>query len=312
MAVSNINQTYNSAFGDQQVEKGGINDVNIDDFLKIMITELQNQDPLNPLENDELIAQIGQLRSVGATEKLTETLDSVLLGQNIASATNLIGAEIDAISDDNQRVRGVVEKVSVAGGKPKLHLDLNPRATISDETGELEEGQYEYLVVWTQNGVLQGVNPLQDATGQKIRIEADGGAVQLSNLPETSVPKHVYRREVGSDDYHLVGSIADGKSATFLDTVSNDDLSPLVLSGTPTMVTPNRKFTVSLKNVGEIRPPLTLAPTTPATPTTPAAPTNPTDDDDDPARPAYRPPVRPDDAIRTPYRPPLRGEATEN
>ncbi len=69
-----------------------LNDVNIDDFLKLMIAELQNQDPLNPLDNDELVAQIGQIRSVGATEKLTDTLDSVLLGQNISSATNLIGA----------------------------------------------------------------------------------------------------------------------------------------------------------------------------------------------------------------------------
>jgi flagellar basal-body rod modification protein FlgD len=303
MAVAGINPTYNAAFDDQQVESGGINDVNIDDFLKIMITELQNQDPLNPLENDELIAQIGQIRSVGATEKLTETLDSVLLGQNIASATNLIGAEIDAISDDNQKVTGVVDKISVAGGKPKLHLDLNPRATISNETGEMDEGQYEYLVVWTQKGVLQGVDPLANATGKKIRVEADGGAVQLSNLPETSVAKHVYRREVGSEDYHLVGSIADGKKATFLDTVSNDDLSPLVLGETPTMVTPNRKFTVSLNNVGEIRPPAKLAATAPTTPTTPTD-----DDDDDPARTTYRPPVRPDDALRSTYRPPARGE----
>ena len=94
-----------------------------------MLAKLQNQDPLNPLENDELIAQISQIREVGATEQLTEILSAVLLGQNIASATNLIGADIDAISDDNQRASGIVSRVSVSGGSPKLHLDLGPQSS---------------------------------------------------------------------------------------------------------------------------------------------------------------------------------------
>src|SRR3989304_7873385 len=81
-----------------------LNDLKLDTFLKLMITELQNQDPLNPMENDKMLAQISEMRQIGATDKLTSTLDSVLLGQNIASATNLIGAEVDAISDDNQKV----------------------------------------------------------------------------------------------------------------------------------------------------------------------------------------------------------------
>lgn len=253
MAIPGV-QTYNQSFAKQQNGSGGINDVDIDDFLKLMITELQNQDPLNPLENDQLIAQIGQIRQVGASEKLTNTLDSVLLGQNIASATNLIGAEIDAVSDDNEKVTGTVEKVSVANGEPKLHLDLNPRATESSEDGDLEKGDYQYLVVWTDANQLLGVDPLASKDG-KISIDKDGSAVQLSNLPVTTVPKHVYRRAVGEEDYHLVGSLAEGKTGSFLDTVSNGDLSDQVLGGTPQMVTQSRSFTVSLKNVGEIRPP---------------------------------------------------------
>jgi flagellar basal-body rod modification protein FlgD len=297
MAIPGVNQTFNSGFEQQQVQAGGINDVDIDDFLKIMITELQNQDPLNPLENDELIAQISQIRSVGATEKLTETLDSVLLGQNIASATNLIGAEIDALSDDNQKVMGIVEKVSVSNGQPKLHLDLNPRATVSSQAGSIEEGQYEYLVVWTQNNTLFGVDPLAKAVGKRIAVP-EGGAVQLGNLPVTAVAKHVYRREVGEEDYHLVGSISEGTNATFLDAVANADLSGQILGGTPQMMDPQRSFTVSLKNVGEIRPPSTNIPST--IPTTPLnngnAGTNEDDSEanDETQRADFRPPGRPE------------------
>ncbi len=289
MAIPGATQTFNRGFADQQIETGGINDVNIDDFLKIMITELQNQDPLNPLENDELIAQISQIRSVGATEKLTDTLDSVLLGQNIASATNLIGAEIDAISDDNERVTGVVEKVSVSNGQPKLHLDLNPRAKLSDEAGEIEAGQYEYRVVWTQGDKLFGVDPLASASGKKINVPADGGAVQLSNLPVTAVAKHVYRREVGEKDFSIVGTITEGKNATFLDTLSSDNYSGQVLGGTPQMMDPSRSFVVSLKNVGEIRPPAVSAPT----PTTPTDPEEPEEERESVDRQNYRPVARP-------------------
>src|SRR6188508_2374634 len=84
-----------------------INDLDLNTFLKLMITELQQQDPLNPLDNKDMLNQIAQIRAVGASDKLTKTLDSVLLGQNIASATNLIGADISAITDDGESVTGI-------------------------------------------------------------------------------------------------------------------------------------------------------------------------------------------------------------
>src|SRR5438093_1038060 len=99
-----------------------INDIDMSTFLKLMITELQQQDPLNPLDNKDMLAQISQIRAVGATDKLTKTLDSVLLGQNIASATNLIGADVSALSDDGEPVTGVVDRVAIDKGLPKLHI----------------------------------------------------------------------------------------------------------------------------------------------------------------------------------------------
>jgi flagellar basal-body rod modification protein FlgD len=243
-----------------------LNDVDIDDFLKLMIAELQNQDPLNPLENDELVAQIGQIRSVGATEKLSETLDSVLLGQNISSATNLIGAEIDAISDDNQKVTGTVERVSVANGQPKLHLDLDPRAAVSTEAGDIAAGEYEYRVTWQFDGKLYGVDPLAKQDGS-LTVKGDDKSILLGNLPVTLSQKQVFRREKGETNFHLVGSITDGKKSTFLDTTATEDLSDYIMTGEPTMQSPSRTFVVSVKNVGVIRPPerptATPAPSTP-------------------------------------------------
>ncbi|MGI9458132.1 MAG: flagellar hook assembly protein FlgD, partial [Aeoliella sp.] len=111
--MSQIASAANSPARDQPFgAASALNDLDLDAFLNLMIAELQNQDPLNPLENDELLAQISQIREVGATDRLTATLDSVLLGQNIASATSLIGAEVVALSEDGERVSGNVRRVT--------------------------------------------------------------------------------------------------------------------------------------------------------------------------------------------------------
>ena len=254
--MSAIPGTGSSSSSSNPVKKDAYNDLQMEDFLKLMIAELQNQDPLNPMDNSELVGQISQMREITATDKMTETLDTVLLGQNIASATNLIGAEIDAISDDQQKVTGVVERVSVADGQPKLHLDLNSKATVAEDEGEIAAGEYEYRVVWQNDkGETFAVDPLANTEKKKLKVEKDGSSVLLSNLPETSVTKQIFRRVAGTQDFHLVAQLTDTKKSTFVDATATEDLSNLVLSGTPQMLEPQRTFVVSLKNIGEIRPP---------------------------------------------------------
>jgi flagellar basal-body rod modification protein FlgD len=101
--------------------------MDMDQFLKLMIAELQNQDPLNPMANSEMIQQLGEMRSITATDSLTKTLDAVLLGQNLTTASGLIGKEVSALTDAGDSVSGQVDRVSVAseGGKTasvKVHI----------------------------------------------------------------------------------------------------------------------------------------------------------------------------------------------
>jgi flagellar basal-body rod modification protein FlgD len=96
--------------------------LSLDDFFQLMISELQNQDPLNPLENHQLLQQISQIQEYGATQKLTQTLDAVLLGQNLSNATGLIGRFVYALSDEGNDVLGVVNRVSVAQNDVRVHV----------------------------------------------------------------------------------------------------------------------------------------------------------------------------------------------
>lgn len=111
-----------SASGNKNERNDALRGLNMDEFLKLMIAELQNQDPLNPLENKDILAQISQIREIGATSQLTDTLDSVLLGQNLTSATSMIGKQIEALGDSAETVKGTVSKVTVTDGVPRLHV----------------------------------------------------------------------------------------------------------------------------------------------------------------------------------------------
>ncbi len=112
--MSRINTTFPGATpADTANKPKSLEDLNVDEFLKLMITELTNQDPLNPMDNAQLVEQIGQIRNLSATSKLTDTLDTVVTGQSLSTASSLIGKEVNALNDRNENVTGKVERVSV-------------------------------------------------------------------------------------------------------------------------------------------------------------------------------------------------------
>jgi flagellar hook assembly protein FlgD len=235
-----------------------INDIDLSTFLKLMIAELQNQDPLNPLDNKDMLAQISQIREVGATDKLTQTLDSVLLGQNISSATNLIGADISALSDDGESITGIVDRVSIDKGQPKLHVENMSAITPSKEDGKIAAGTYGYRVVWNDEaGNLIG---LDSSGNEAIKTSGTKGldtSIQLVNLPVTAGPKQIYRTDSsGNGPYQLVGKNVDGDQSTFVDKLSNEDRSTTELTQSFSRAsTAARSYEVSLNNISAIRPP---------------------------------------------------------
>jgi flagellar basal-body rod modification protein FlgD len=238
----------------QSEANSAVSSLNVDSFLKLMITELQNQDPLNPMDSSQMLDQISQMRQITSSDKLTDTLNSVLLGQNIASSTNLIGANVIGISDDNQKVSGVVSSVSIDNGTPKLHLNLSTIAAAIDQTGSLDKGSYSYRVTWQDD---QGGQTGMEFTGDTaIPTSADGQSIQFDNLPLSAGPKSIYRTDAtGKGDYRLVGTLESGTQSSFVDSTADDARSQTVqnvafsrISNAP------RSFVVSLNNVGEVKP----------------------------------------------------------
>ena len=98
----------------------GLNGLSSEAFLQMMITQLQNQDPLEPTGNDELLNQISQMRSLQSNIELGETLTSITNNQQLSSAASFIGKTITAsvqTAAGSRQVSGVVTRAFVAEGQ---------------------------------------------------------------------------------------------------------------------------------------------------------------------------------------------------
>ena len=100
----------------------GLAGITPDDFLQMLITELKNQDPMNPTNSDQIMQQISQIRNIQATSDLTTSLNSVVLGQSLATAGSLIGRQIEGLASNGTQVSGAVSSVSIKNGTPEVNV----------------------------------------------------------------------------------------------------------------------------------------------------------------------------------------------
>lgn len=90
--------TVSSLFGTGTTAptKSGISETE-DRFLALLVAQMKNQDPLNPLDNAEVTSQMAQLSTVQGIENMNKTLESLAAGMGVnqmAQAANLIGRAV--------------------------------------------------------------------------------------------------------------------------------------------------------------------------------------------------------------------------
>jgi len=106
-----------------------------EDFIKMMITQLQNQDPLEPAKNQELLAQMSQIGQLQSQTLLQESLQGLVLQQNLGAAGNLIGKVVEGVDDAGEQARGLVTSVRVQDKQVLLELDNGKRLSLGKVTG---------------------------------------------------------------------------------------------------------------------------------------------------------------------------------
>lgn len=103
-----------SSSSDVATSRAGINQ---EDFLKVLLAQMQFQDPLEPMENQEFMAQFAQLTNLEQTQQFNDKLDSLLSLQSSGQAINLIGKSVEANINSGQVV-GEVTSVAFSDGSP--------------------------------------------------------------------------------------------------------------------------------------------------------------------------------------------------
>lgn len=185
-----ITPTSTLSPGAAQPKSGGLGDLGSQDFLKLLLTELTNQDPLEPTDNEALLRQISSIRDLEMSTTMTESIRQLTGQQQIGSASSLIGQFVTGMPDDNGVVAsGLVMGVRFAdGGRPMLQLSSGAEMPL-EQVASVEPAQQaaERLVGAavigldrrTANdpeiveGVVSGVS--QTSTGEVV-LELDTGA----------------------------------------------------------------------------------------------------------------------------------------
>jgi len=151
-----------------------------DRFLKLLVAQMQNQDPLNPMDNAQVTTQMAQIQTVSGIDKLNTTVQGLnsqfaqlqalggaaLVGRDVLIEGNRLVADADGVG------RGGFELASQADHVKLEVLDASGRVIDSSDLGAMASGRHTFD--WAPSA---GVNA---ANASSFRITATLGATSVS------------------------------------------------------------------------------------------------------------------------------------
>jgi flagellar basal-body rod modification protein FlgD len=107
--------------------------VGIQDFLKILSSQLNNQDPLKPVDNEQFIAQIAQFTALEQTQELNQKIDGLLSLQSASQSIGLLGKSV-SINSSGSTVSGTVTALDFSSGTPQMSVTATDGSVITGVT----------------------------------------------------------------------------------------------------------------------------------------------------------------------------------
>jgi len=216
-AMNSIQDTATAAGAGAAAASGASNTAEMSDrFLKLLVTQMKNQDPLNPLDNAQVTSQLAQINTVSGIEKLNSTLQnlstSFMAGQSLQSAA-LIGRSV--LTDSNRlawngaTVTGAAElaqpadrmtvTIADAAGNAVRTMELGPQKAgtaqfqwdgLNDAGARMADGAYSFRIAAQRGGQPVTAMPLGIGRvasvsfgNEGLRVDVDGiGAIQMFQI----------------------------------------------------------------------------------------------------------------------------------
>jgi len=215
-AMNSIQDTATATGGGAAASGASSTNEMSDRFLKLLVTQMKNQDPLNPLDNAQVTSQLAQINTVSGIEKLNSTLQdlstSFMAGQSLQSAS-LIGRSV--LTDSNRlawngaTVTGAAElaqpadrmtvTIADAAGNAVRTMELGPQKAgtaqfqwdgLNDAGARVADGAYTFRIAAQRGGQPVTATPLGIGRvasvsfgNEGLRVDVDGiGAIQMFQI----------------------------------------------------------------------------------------------------------------------------------
>ena len=107
------------------------NQISIQDFLKILVAQLNNQDPMKPMDNQEFVTQLAQFTSLQQTQEMNDKISSLLTQQATTQSIGLLNRTVD-VSSNGMTVTGTVKGLNFVNGEPQLTVNLDTGAVLTN------------------------------------------------------------------------------------------------------------------------------------------------------------------------------------
>jgi flagellar basal-body rod modification protein FlgD len=111
-----------------------------DAFLKLLTTQLANQDPLNPMDDTQSVAQLAQFSAVQSTNELKDSFTSFQSNFAVMQSAGLIGKAVSAQSTDGNgnaiTVSGTVKSIAIVNGTPEFTMVDSSGTLLVDGHGQ--------------------------------------------------------------------------------------------------------------------------------------------------------------------------------
>ncbi len=95
----------------------GFSGLNADTFMKLLIAQLWNQDPLDPVGGDQPLSQIATMRNLQSNIELSEAMKAITTNQQLSTAASFIGKAVSGDGTGPNAVSGVVDRAFLREGE---------------------------------------------------------------------------------------------------------------------------------------------------------------------------------------------------
>lgn len=103
----------------------------LEDFLKVMLTQLTHQNPLKPMDNQEFMAQIAQFTALKQTQEMSANIQTLVNNQSALQSVGLIGKTVQ-VSTDSGVITGTVSSLSLVDSQPAISITQTNGAVLND------------------------------------------------------------------------------------------------------------------------------------------------------------------------------------